>query len=91
MICVGSLRYTGRPLLDQQLAVFKAAVDRTHAAEAFVPSISPSNVERWQRNEFYQNHDEYLEAIAEAMREEYEAILAAGFLLQSRRRYRPSR
>ena len=82
MICVGPLRYTGRPLLDQQLAVFKAAVDRTHVAEAFVPSISPSNVERWQRNEFYQNHDEYLEAIAEAMREEYEAIVAAGFLLQ---------
>ncbi len=82
MICVGPLRYTGRPLLDQQLAVFKAAVDRTDVAEAFVPSISPSNVERWQRNEFYQSHDEYLEAIAEAMREEYEAIVAAGFLLQ---------
>ena len=82
MICVGPLRYTGRPLLDQQLAVFKAAMDRTDVAEAFVPSISPSNVERWQRNEFYQNHDEYLEAIAEAMREEYEAIVAAGFLLQ---------
>lgn len=82
MICVGPLRYTGRPLLDQQLAVFKAAVDRTDVAEAFVPSISPSNVERWQRNEFYRNHDEYLEAIAEAMREEYEAIVAAGFLLQ---------
>ena len=82
MICVGPLRYTGRPLLEQQLAVFKAAMDRTDVAEAFVPSISPSNVERWQRNEFYQNHDEYLEAIAEAMREEYEAIVAAGFLLQ---------
>ncbi len=82
MICVGPLRYAGRPLLDQQLAVFKAAVDRTDVAEAFVPSISPSNVERWQRNEFYRNHDEYLEAIAEAMREEYEAIVAAGFLLQ---------
>ena len=82
MICVGPLRYTGRPLLEQQLAVFKAAMDRTDVAEAFVPSISPSNVERWQRNEFYQNHNEYLEAIAEAMREEYEAIVAAGFLLQ---------
>ncbi|MGB7101834.1 MAG: cobalamin-independent methionine synthase II family protein [Xanthobacteraceae bacterium] len=82
MICVGPLRYTGRPLLEQQLSVFKAAVDRTDVAEAFVPSISPSNVERWQRNEFYRNHDEYLEAIAEAMREEYEAIVAAGFLLQ---------
>lgn len=82
MICVGPLRYTGRPLLDQQLRVFKAAVQRAGVTEAFVPSISPSNVERWQNNEFYKNLDEYLEAIAEAMREEYEAIVEAGFLLQ---------
>jgi len=82
MICVDHLRYTGRALLDQQLKVFKTAAERAGVTEAFVPSISPSNVERWQRNEFYKNNDEYLEAIAEAMREEYEAIVAAGFLLQ---------
>ncbi len=82
MRCVAPLRYTGREILQQQLAVFKAAADCAGVTEAFVPSISPSNVERWQRNEFYKNLDEYLEAIAEAMREEYEAIVAAGFLLQ---------
>jgi 5-methyltetrahydropteroyltriglutamate--homocysteine methyltransferase len=82
MICVDRLRYSGRPLLDQQLKVFKAVADCAGVTEAFVPSISPSNVERWQRNEYYKNNDEYLEAIAEAMRGEYEAIVAAGFLLQ---------
>ena len=82
MICVDRLRYSGRDLLDRQLKLFKAAADRAGAVEAFVPSISPANVERWQRNEYYKNHDEYLEAIGEAMREEYEAIVAAGFLLQ---------
>ena len=82
MICVDRLRYSGRALLDQQLKEFKAAADRAGVVEAFVPSISPANVERWQRNEYYKNNDEYLEAIAEAMREEYEAIVTAGFLLQ---------
>ena len=82
MICVDRLRYSGRALLEEQLKVFKVAADRAGVVEAFVPSISPANVERWQRNEYYKTDDEYLEAIAEAMREEYEAIAAAGFLLQ---------
>jgi 5-methyltetrahydropteroyltriglutamate--homocysteine methyltransferase len=82
MICVGPLRYSGRTLLEEQLKVFKTAADRAGVIEAFVPSISPANVERWQRNEYYKTEGEFLEAIAEAMREEYEAIVAAGFLLQ---------
>jgi 5-methyltetrahydropteroyltriglutamate--homocysteine methyltransferase len=82
MICVDRLRYSGKQQLDEQLRVFRAAADHAGAKEAFVPSISPSNVERWQKNEFYKSTDEYLEAIAEALREEYEAIVAAGFLLQ---------
>jgi 5-methyltetrahydropteroyltriglutamate--homocysteine methyltransferase len=82
MICVDRLRYSGKKQLDEQLQVFRAAADHAGVKEAFVPSISPSNVERWQRNEYYKKTDEYLEAIAEALREEYEAIAAAGFLLQ---------
>jgi 5-methyltetrahydropteroyltriglutamate--homocysteine methyltransferase len=82
MICVDRLRYSGKQQLDEQLRVFRAAVDRAGVKEAFVPSISPSNVERWQRNEYYKSTDEYLEAIAEALRDEYETIVAAGFLLQ---------
>jgi 5-methyltetrahydropteroyltriglutamate--homocysteine methyltransferase len=82
MVCIDQLRYAGKQQLDEQLQVFRAAVDLAGAEESFVPSISPSNVERWQRNDYYKSPDEYLEAIAEAMREEYEAIVAAGFLLQ---------
>jgi 5-methyltetrahydropteroyltriglutamate--homocysteine methyltransferase len=82
MICVDGLRYSGKKQLDEQLQVFRAAVDHAGVKEAFVPSISPSNVERWQRNDYYKSADDYLEAIAEALREEYEAIVAAGFLLQ---------
>jgi 5-methyltetrahydropteroyltriglutamate--homocysteine methyltransferase len=82
MICVEPLRYAGKALLNEELKVFKAAVDRAGVVEAFVPSISPANVERWQQNQYYKTEHDYLEAIAEAMREEYEAIVAAGFLLQ---------
>ena len=47
-----------------------------------MPAISPASVEDWQRNAYYKTEEEYLFAIAEAMREEYEAIVDAGFLLQ---------
>ena len=50
--------------------------------EAFIPAISPSNVEGRQANRYYRSDEEYLLAIAEAMREEYRAIVDAGFLLQ---------
>src|SRR5262249_54087673 len=60
----------------------KAALKGVAVAGAFVPSISPSNVEDWNRNEHYRSAEEYLYAIADAMREEYKAIVAAGFLVQ---------
>ena len=50
--------------------------------EAFMPSISPSNVEEWQRNTYYKKHEDYIVAIADAMHEEYKAIVDAGLLLQ---------
>ena len=50
--------------------------------EAFMPSISPSNVEEWQRNTYYTKHEDYIVAIADAMHEEYKAIVDAGLLLQ---------
>jgi 5-methyltetrahydropteroyltriglutamate--homocysteine methyltransferase len=52
------------------------------AAEAFVPAIAPSNVEATTPNEHYRSAEAYVFAIAEAMREEYKAIVDAGFLLQ---------
>ena len=52
------------------------------ATEAFVPAIAPSNVETTTPNEHYPTVEAYLFAIADAMREEYKAIVDAGFLLQ---------
>ena len=47
-----------------------------------MPAISPSDIEGRQRNEYYATDEEYLYAIADAMSEEYRAIVDAGFLLQ---------
>ena len=52
------------------------------ATEAFVPAIAPSNIETTTPNEHYKTAEEYVFAIADAMREEYKAIVDAGFLLQ---------
>jgi 5-methyltetrahydropteroyltriglutamate--homocysteine methyltransferase len=60
----------------------RAALVGVDAEEAFIPAISPTGVEGWQRNRYYRTDEEYLYALADAMREEYRAIVEAGFLVQ---------
>jgi 5-methyltetrahydropteroyltriglutamate--homocysteine methyltransferase len=79
---VGPITYKGRALLQADLENLKAALAGVNLAEVFVPAVSPSNVEEWNPNRHYRSDEEYLFAIAEAMREEYRAIVDAGFLLQ---------
>ena len=55
---------------------------RSNVTEAFLPSISPSNIADAHTNQYYKSDEEYLFAIAGAMREEYKAIIDAGFILQ---------
>jgi 5-methyltetrahydropteroyltriglutamate--homocysteine methyltransferase len=80
--CTGPITYVGHAKVQADIANLKAALAGLDVAEAFLPAIAPSNVEGRQRNEFYKTDEEYLFAIAEAMREEYTAIVDAGLLLQ---------
>ena len=64
------------------LAAFKKALEGKPFAEAFVPAVAPGTVELQRRNEFYKTEEEYLFAIAEAMKTEYKLIVDAGFVLQ---------
>jgi 5-methyltetrahydropteroyltriglutamate--homocysteine methyltransferase len=82
MICTGPIKWTGRAALERDIANFRAALKGLDAVEPFIPAISPANVEGWQTNRYYATEEEYLYAIADAMREEYKAIVDAGFLLQ---------
>jgi len=82
MICTGPIKYQGGELLKRDLENFKAALEGVKVEEAFLPAISPSNVEDRHKNAYYKNQEEYLFALADALSEEYKAIVAAGFLVQ---------
>src|SRR5208283_3165285 len=81
-VCVGELRYVGQAELARDLDNFKAALAGVTVAGAFLPANTPGTIEHWMANEFYKSDEEFVFAIAEAMREEYRAIVDAGFLLQ---------
>jgi 5-methyltetrahydropteroyltriglutamate--homocysteine methyltransferase len=80
--CLGPLSYEDRAPLDRDLAHFRAAVDKAGPAEAFMPAPSPGILTRFVVDTYYQDEDAYVDALAAAMRTEYEAIVNAGFLLQ---------
>lgn len=80
-VCEGPVAYKGQAILEKDLATFNAALQGVDVAEAFVPAIAPAMVGRGQ-NRHYPTEEEYVFAIAEALRTEYRAIVDAGFILQ---------
>jgi len=82
MVCRGPIAYTGHKHVQADIENLRAALAGTTAEEAFIPAISPTSVEDWQTNAYYKTEEEYLFAIADAMHEEYKAIVEAGFLVQ---------
>jgi 5-methyltetrahydropteroyltriglutamate--homocysteine methyltransferase len=82
MQCTAPVALKDRSLLDQDLAHFRAALDAVPRAEGFMNAASPGVVAAFMPNAHYASHEAYIEALAEALRVEYEAIAAAGFVLQ---------
>jgi 5-methyltetrahydropteroyltriglutamate--homocysteine methyltransferase len=83
MVCTGPISYKGDAQLQRDLANLKrAAAKHPSIADVFVPCASPASVEGWQKNQYYKTDEEYLHAIADAMRHEYQAVVDAGFLVQ---------
>jgi 5-methyltetrahydropteroyltriglutamate--homocysteine methyltransferase len=82
LVCTGPIAYKGGEALQRDIENLKAALNGVNAEEAFMPATSPANVEGQRKNEYYPTEEAYLYAIADAMSEEYNAIVAAGFLLQ---------
>jgi len=77
--CNGPVTYQGHAELDKEIAVTVAAAGTENV---FLTSTAPASLEVYRRNRFYKSDEEYVFAIAEAMRVEYEAIVAAGLILQ---------
>jgi 5-methyltetrahydropteroyltriglutamate--homocysteine methyltransferase len=80
--CVGEIRVSTTDPLNADLDNMKSAVAMASPTEAFLNAASPGVIALFQPNDYYSTQDAYLEAVADAMRVEYEGIVAAGFLLQ---------
>lgn len=80
--CVSDIEVKSTLPLEKDLAHFQAAIDQHQPTDAFMNAASPGVIALFLPNKHYKTQDEYLEALAEAMRPEYEAIVAAGFILQ---------
>jgi len=81
-VCTGPVSYKGMDALQRDIATLKEALAGQRHEEGFMPAVSPSNLANWNRNEHYKTDEEYLYALADALREEYRAIIEAGLVLQ---------
>jgi 5-methyltetrahydropteroyltriglutamate--homocysteine methyltransferase len=77
--CTGPVGYIGHDALRRDLAALRAAVGDAGPDEVFVCAVAPSGV---GDNEYYRSEDDYLDAVADALHVEYQAIVDAGFTLQ---------
>lgn len=82
LACTGPIRYVGQKQLAEDIANFKAGYAGASPSGTFIPSVSPSSCAGMMINKFYKSEEEFLLAVAEALREEYEGIVAAGFVVQ---------
>jgi 5-methyltetrahydropteroyltriglutamate--homocysteine methyltransferase len=82
MHCVGPISYVGTDALTKDLERFRAALAASPAEDAFLTAASPGIVALRMVNSYYPDDEACLYAVAEAMKTEYRAIVAAGFSLQ---------
>ena len=79
-VCTGPIVYD-RTALDRDIANLRAALEGHRVLDAFMPVVAPASA-YWLRNEHYESEEEFIFALADALREEYRGIVDAGFLLQ---------
>jgi 5-methyltetrahydropteroyltriglutamate--homocysteine methyltransferase len=82
LACVAPIAYGGRGALEEDIARLKRTLGDTPEAIGFMTAASPGVVELFFENKFYSSHADYVGALGQALRNEYEAITGAGFLLQ---------
>ena len=80
-VCVSKLTYAGHAAIQSDIANFKAALQAAGVEEGFMTSIAPGSASRIA-NRYYKTDEEFLYACADAMHEEYKAIVDAGLILQ---------
>ena len=81
-VCTGPISYKGQAAVRADIANLELALKGLRHEEVFMPAIAPSYVSATLANEFYRTEEEYEQALADALREEYRAIVDAGFVVQ---------
>ena len=81
-VCTGPIAYKGQEALARDIDNLKAALGQVRCEEAFMPAVSPAQLAGWNKNEFYKTDEEFRVAVADALHEEYRAIVDAGLVLQ---------
>jgi 5-methyltetrahydropteroyltriglutamate--homocysteine methyltransferase len=80
--CTGPIAWRDKDAIQQDIANLKAAVAGRQVEEVFMTAASPGVIANFLPNEYYPTEEAYLYALAEVMKEDYQAIVQAGFLLQ---------
>ena len=80
-ICTGPLTYKGQALIERDIANMKAALEAAGLEDGFLNAVAPASCARFA-TEYYKTDEELIYACADAMREEYKAIVDAGLILQ---------
>ena len=81
-MCTGPVTSKGQDELNADIANLKAAMAQHGAKRGFMNAASPGVISLFLQNDYYASRDDYLAALADAMKEEYETIVAAGLDLQ---------
>ncbi len=81
IVCNGPIGYDKTHIL-RDVDNFKSGLSDVTVEEAFMPVVAPASFVREAKNEYYPSEEEYVYAIADALKQEYQAIIDAGFLLQ---------
>ena len=79
-VCTGPITYTGHAALKREIELLKLAAGS--GDDLFLTSTAPASIEVYRSNNYYAREEDFLYAIAEALREEYRAIVDAGIILQ---------
>jgi 5-methyltetrahydropteroyltriglutamate--homocysteine methyltransferase len=84
VICCGPIQFIGQQEVEHDLATFRAALAEAQVQpeETFLCVLAPGWLEHFFHNEHYANDEDYLFALADAVKSEYKAIVDAGFVLQ---------
>jgi 5-methyltetrahydropteroyltriglutamate--homocysteine methyltransferase len=80
--CTGPLEYRGQTALQAEIDTLRESLGDVPAGDAFLTSTAPASLEPGRVNRYYKGEEEFVYALAEALRVEYETIARAGFLVQ---------